>query len=323
MIAGRHFVVLALVLSVGASAWAGEPTSEDKTLALALFRQGRAALDAGRVDEACAKLEESQRLDPGGGTLLNVASCHETQGRTATAWAEYSDALGVARRDGRDDRADLARTRIAALEPTLPRVTLELKGATADVRVFRDGSEIPRAAWDGPIPLDPGDHTFEARAGDRVLCAVRVSARSGSTEPVILEIPAQPTPVVTVTPPKEVRATPPAPPSGDWRIPLALSLFGTSAIAVGIGAYYGVHALDLKRASDDACVGARCGPTAVALNADAGVAADVSTASFFIGLVAAGAGAIILITKPRRTPAASVSVGASAQGGQIVVRGTF
>jgi hypothetical protein len=49
-----------------------DPTPEDKAAATTLFKQGRELMEAKRWSEACRKLEESQRLDPGGGTLLNV-----------------------------------------------------------------------------------------------------------------------------------------------------------------------------------------------------------------------------------------------------------
>src|SRR6185436_12399932 len=96
-----HFAVHALrrtafltTLFFSASALA-EPTAADKSLATQLFKEGRALVDQGKVAEGCRKLEESQRLDPGGGTLLNVALCHEKEGRTATAWAEFTEALGI------------------------------------------------------------------------------------------------------------------------------------------------------------------------------------------------------------------------------------
>jgi len=49
---------------------------------------------------ACPKLEESQRLDPALGTLLNLADCREQEGNVATAWSLFRDAESLARRGG-------------------------------------------------------------------------------------------------------------------------------------------------------------------------------------------------------------------------------
>src|SRR6266851_3314192 len=116
------FVSLGVVV-LCSSQWAlAQPTAVDKSLATELFKEGRALVDQGHVSEGCRKLEESQRLDPGGGTLLNVALCHEKEGRTATAWAEFTEALGIARKDDRPQRIELAQSHIAVLEPTLSRL---------------------------------------------------------------------------------------------------------------------------------------------------------------------------------------------------------
>src|SRR5580765_1857550 len=88
------------VVSVSGLALA-EPSDADRTLAAALFREGKALMDKGDFAPACAKLEESQRLDPGGGTILNLALCHEKEGRFARSWSEFTEAVTVARRDGR------------------------------------------------------------------------------------------------------------------------------------------------------------------------------------------------------------------------------
>src|SRR5437899_2884511 len=92
---------------------------DPRVIAEQLFDDGRALLEAKRYPEACAKLAESQRLDPGGGTLLNLGICRELEGKTASAWAVLRDALGQAVSDKRSDREEVARAHLARLEPRL------------------------------------------------------------------------------------------------------------------------------------------------------------------------------------------------------------
>src|SRR5256885_331196 len=98
---------LTVGISFGGVAFA-EPTSADKSLATQLFKEGRTLVDQGKYAEGCRKLEESQRLDPGGGPLLNLALCHEKEGRPASAGTEFPEALGLARKDDRPQRAEIA-----------------------------------------------------------------------------------------------------------------------------------------------------------------------------------------------------------------------
>ena len=81
----------------------------DRQIAQSLFDEGRILLEADRPREACPKFAESQRLDPGGGTLLNLALCLELSGKTGSAWARYQEARAIAARDGRKDREEFAR----------------------------------------------------------------------------------------------------------------------------------------------------------------------------------------------------------------------
>ena len=132
----------------------------DRQIAQQLFDDGRTLLEARRYAEACPKFAESQRLDPGGGTLLNLAYCHELEGKTATAWSELRDALGQAIKDGRKDREDFTRTHIKDLEPKLMRVVVHVpeRLAARDPEINLDRSKLPTTAWDTPIPVDPGEH---------------------------------------------------------------------------------------------------------------------------------------------------------------------
>src|SRR5258706_12609269 len=96
-----------------------EPSDADRTLAAALFREGKALMDKNDFSPACAKLEESQRLDPGGGTIPNLALCPDNKGRAPTAWSEFIEALGIARRAHRQARRGRAAEQSAERAPRL------------------------------------------------------------------------------------------------------------------------------------------------------------------------------------------------------------
>jgi hypothetical protein len=149
-------------------AWA-DPTDQDNALALKLFDEGRALLAAGKVADACPKLEESWRLNPLPGTLLNLAVCHEQEGRTASAVAEFRQARALAERDRRDDRLSLADQHLHAIEGKVSTLVIVV-GPDADrpdLSISRDGTAVGRTVWGSRIPMDPGDHVVEASAPNK------------------------------------------------------------------------------------------------------------------------------------------------------------
>src|SRR3954465_1173150 len=94
-----HLATIAAILALATGARA-EPTEADKAAAETLFVDARKLFQAGRYVEACQSLAESQRLDPGIGTLLNLGRCYEKLGRTASAWSTYREAAAAAKLAG-------------------------------------------------------------------------------------------------------------------------------------------------------------------------------------------------------------------------------
>ncbi len=144
----------------------GDPSPEQRTVAEALFAEGRRLMREGRLAEACPLLAESQRLDPGGGTLLNLATCRKLEGRTATAHSLFREALATARRDGRRDRIDIAQREIEELEPVLARVVIVVPAAVRvrGLSLSINGAPVPEAAWGTPFAVDPGTVRLTAAA---------------------------------------------------------------------------------------------------------------------------------------------------------------
>lgn len=184
--------------------------------AQAAFEQGRVLMKEGRFAEACPRLERSQRLSPSGGTLLNLAACHERLGRVATAWVEYQQALTAAKVDGKDDRARLASERLAALEARVPWLTLEVdaEGEAGDFVVELDDARVDRAALGRPMPVDPGEHRVRIAAGAEARDE-RVELVEGDKKTVELAAPRRVPPPPPVVVERRVEPQPAKPAAAD------------------------------------------------------------------------------------------------------------
>jgi hypothetical protein len=278
-----------------------QPSDQDKALAATLFDQGRALLAQDKVPEACRKLEESRRLDPLPGTVLNLAACHEREGRTASAMAEFREARALAERDNRNDRVAFADEHLKAIEPKLSMLIVVVPPAAdlPDLTIIRDGVAIGRTVWGEKIPVDPGTHVVEATAPHKQLRHVEVQiGPNADVQTVTIAAledaapAAAPTPA-PVAPPPATTATAPAPEtpalpaqSGlSTRRTWALVSGGVGAAGVLAGSIAGIVAIE-KHNDKNA-------PGNVSLNNDAKLAADISTVSFAVGLVGLGLGAFL------------------------------
>ncbi len=309
-------------------------TAEDAALAETLFRDGRALLEASKVDAACIKLEGSHKLDPKVSTLLNVAACHEIQGRTASAWAEFLEAARLARgSSARDPRAleQTARVRAEALSTRIHRIALERpEQLPKDVELLLDGRPIPRIAWSTPIPVDPGEHVLTAQAPRKVSWTGRIAV-SGAPSVHPLTVPARAVaPVVVVPPPRSSGGSGVASldePNRLESLPF-LAGAGLALVGVGVGVWQGLSAITLKKQRDRECDDSGCSEEGLRLQSDAGAAATRSTIAFAVG-GAGAAFAIYWLVRPSSSKTASSKsavpvTGACAPGGcSIAWRGSF
>ena len=98
-----------------------QPPAARPSPAMVAFEEGRALLEAGKYEEACAKFTASITDDPDApGTLLNLGLCNEKLGRTATALAWYRKAQfrsAEARKSADEDAAKQRTIELAACDP--------------------------------------------------------------------------------------------------------------------------------------------------------------------------------------------------------------
>ena len=292
-----------LVVTVFAASTAhADPSGADRALADSLFIDAKRLMNAGNYAEACPKLAESERLDPGGGTLLNLAVCHENEGRTATAWLEFKEALAWARRDARSDRAQLAFEHGAALEPKLAHLTITVdpKADVQGLAMTLDGAVVAKPAWGTAVPVDPGVHVIAATAPGKKRRETRVTiSQIGATQAFTFEpleeaeAPASAPPVQATSVTEPASEAPRS--NGNGQRVAGFVVGGVGLVTIGVGSVLGLDAIAKRKDSDARCVGA-CDAEGVRLNDDAKQYATASNIAFGIGLVGVGVGTVLVLT---------------------------
>src|SRR5260221_208371 len=108
----RYACPVLLALSLGTV-----PAFGQSTEANILFDEGRKAMASRDYLQAIEKLQQSQKLDPAVGTLLNLAESFATLGRSASAWSAYRDAASLAASTKQVEREKYATKKAQELEP--------------------------------------------------------------------------------------------------------------------------------------------------------------------------------------------------------------
>lgn len=329
----------ALVALVAFSATASARTAFDEGVACAdptttaaadgLFRAAKKAMDAGDYAKACPLFEESQKLDPAGGTLLNWALCLEKEGKLASAVSTFELARERAVIDRRPDRADEARAHVATLRPRVPLLTVTFAQSSSKPeegqRLSIDGKELPGSAIGVALPLDPGSHAIRLERASPI--ELRVDLREGENRTVVLDrtdgpehlpaaapsaVPAPEGPKPAPPPLADIHAKDPtdrvAPPTVDAGARPEASFstaswisFGVAGAGLGTAAVTGLLALSARADYSEKCFDDRgyCTDAEARASGDrARGLAWVSTVSLGVGVVALWTGLLL----PRSFP---------------------
>jgi hypothetical protein len=286
-----------LFLASPPTAWA----QDSAAAAEVLFGEARALAEKGDFAAACPKYEESQKVDPGMGTLYRLGDCYEHIGRTASAWAAFRDVASQAQTAGQAAREADARQRAAAIESQLSRMTIDVPKALPGVVVERDGVHVGEAQWGLAVPVDPGAHTVIVHApGKREWKKVLDVPRK---EAIVLHVPP-----LEDAPPEPSKPDGPRAPNdakdgqrgGSSQKTVGLIVGGVGVASLGVSAVFGLLSMGHKSVVDENCLPVNgCNTKGASASVSAVHTGNASTGFFVAGAVLVAGGVVLFVTAPR------------------------
>jgi hypothetical protein len=181
---------IVMLLAASAGAAHAQPSGAQ---AETLFRQGKDLMAKGKIAEACAAFDASQKLDPVITTLLNQAACREKNGQLATAWGEFLEAERQSRAATDDATRQLhqvAASHAAKLEPRLSTlaITVPAQSRVPGLQVLRAGEPVDPGAWNKALPVDGGTYQITASAPGNADWSATITI-GNERDPKTIEIP--------------------------------------------------------------------------------------------------------------------------------------
>ena len=304
----------------GGAATAASPHDDDgrEARALAAFQRGRDGMAQKRYEEACREFEESQKLDPGVGTMLNLGYCYEKLGKTASAWATYREAAAAAQEEGRLDWETAARERVTRLESSLLRVVIQVQAqATGDtLNVLVDGTPLPKSVWGQAAPLYPGQHEVRANAADKREWTVTFEVNAEHVPTVIVPVlDAVPLPVAIAEPaPRPTR-------TAHARRTAALVLGGAGVAALGVSAIMGLSAISTYQSAD--CEARACTPGGIDALSRSHTEGNIATVAVTVGAGALLGAAILWFVGPSPRGGIEIQAAIDGQTRGVLLRGAW
>lgn len=268
-------------------------SEEQRAEALRMFDEGRAKMQVnGQLDAACELFTKSYAIHNRGDTLLNLAECHRRQGKTATAWREFDEAIRYAKEvefteaiAAAEILRDSLTKDLSVLIVSVPPEIAKAKGLT----VILDGKPLPREQWDQKLFVDPGDHGVSASASGFKPFEKSTEVKKLSDTAVIKlameKLPPPPPPPKKPPPPK------PIPKMEPGHVPAWSIIVGASGLVMmGVAIATGVDTTRAHQELDDTCGIDRQGcPSDYDFHAAR--AREIRSFGMFVGFGLAGIGA--------------------------------
>jgi hypothetical protein len=235
----------------------------------ALFRDGKQLMKDGKLAEACAAFEGSERAEHNVATVLSLADCREKNHQYASAWALFLQADSQTRSDPKQAVLNTtAKRRAHALEARLSYLTINVpdESRILDLVVTRDGAPVDPAEWNRSIPADGGSHVIAGKAPGHESWSTTVTLQPESDKQAV-EVPRfKALPEIVNKPPRDEAATipgrrpPPLPEPSPFtrprKIGLAVAVGGVAIGGVAIG--LGISASNLHNDAVATCPPSAC-----------------------------------------------------------------
>ena len=298
--------LLLLLAPRSARAESGVHTPPAAEQAQQLFERAVNAMEHGDFATACPALEDSQRLDPAGGTLLNLAYCWEKREQWAAAARTYRSALQRAKTDQRAEREELARAGLERVMPNVARLRLVVPQSVARLaalQVWLDSERVSAEELTFPQLVDPGAHRIRVRAANREVADF--TAATPEAIEYTVNVPEVPTAGPPNAPGPQRAATLP-PPTSHRRTAFWVTAASATAL-FGVGAAAGVLAGEKHAESNRNCM--PCTMAGVNAEQSANRYAWVANIGIGAGVVAAGAAIYLILTEsPQEKRSAQLEV---------------
>jgi tetratricopeptide (TPR) repeat protein len=325
--------------------WSAPSFGQDAAGAELLVKEGQKYVAAGQLAEGCATFARALELQVHPRILVNLADCHEKQGKLASALAEYSEARRLSKERSDSDpreqkRQAYAEEKIQSLEPRISFLQVDIDVKPAGFQLLRGDRPVPVGA---KIAVDPGAYSLTAQAPGYSPWKLEITIQGEGTTRVVKVPPLQPETTAT---PSSAASSPPPPssaaasaqppgspvastvsPPGPRRTTAGWAVAGGGLAAVGVGIFFAQWAHSAYTKADGLCPEHKhCQRDAMDQRDTAERRANVANATVSLGIAAMGIGTYLLRTSPGPEHEGTTATGTpwvGPDGAGILVRGRF